>query len=266
MWSHRTRSKRAIRHGDQDDSRPQVTHGCAATVRHLLWARRCGGPSSRAHDPKTSWSRSVDVADPAPVGSDINGMSLPLVDLSEYTPEGNAILHQWWEDKEVQRFLGPLPRLRGEPDIGTSMPGTGRIARPTLRWMVQDATGQQVGFVSVPITGQGESAADPIGPPFHAGVNLVVAPGRRKQGIGTAILNAVYRHPLLVDMARIRQRRGHRQCRQPRDDGQRWASRWSRGRTWTSAVHGPRSRVSGEPNHHPSCQGRRENSSSPVAR
>ncbi|MEU0872927.1 GNAT family N-acetyltransferase [Nocardia brasiliensis] len=130
-------------------------------------------------------------------------MALPLVDLSEYTPQDDAILHQWWEDEEVQRFLGPLPRLLGEPDIGTSMPGTGRIARPTLRWMVRDSAGQQVGFVSVQITGQGESAADPIGPPFHAGVNLVVAPGRRQAGIGTAILNAVYHHPLLADMATL---------------------------------------------------------------
>ncbi|MGW4632409.1 GNAT family N-acetyltransferase [Nocardia sp. NPDC004415] len=130
-------------------------------------------------------------------------MSLPLVDLNEYTPLDNAILHQWWEDEEVQRFLGPLSRLLGEPDIGTSMPGTGRIARPTLRWMVLDSTGQQVGFVSVQVTGQGESAADPIGPPFHAGVNLVVAPGRRKAGIGTAILEAVYYHPLLADMTTL---------------------------------------------------------------
>lgn len=66
--------------------------------------------------------------------------------------------------------------------------------------MVLDSTGQQVGFVSVQVTGRGESAADPIGPPFHAGVNLVVAPGRRKAGIGTAILKAVYHHPLLADV------------------------------------------------------------------
>ncbi len=130
-------------------------------------------------------------------------MPLPLVDLSEYTSQDDELLHEWWEDKEVKRFLGPLTRLLGEPDIGTSMPGTGRIARPTLRWMVRDSTGQRVGFVSVQVTGQGESAADPIGPPFHAGVNLVVAPGRRGGGIGSAILKAVYHHPLLADMATL---------------------------------------------------------------
>ncbi|MEV0437036.1 hypothetical protein [Nocardia sp. NPDC050413] len=29
-------------------------------------------------------------------------MPLPLVDLSEYTPQDDAMLHQQWEDKDVR--------------------------------------------------------------------------------------------------------------------------------------------------------------------
>lgn len=128
-------------------------------------------------------------------------MVLPLVEFSEYTPQDAAILRHWWKDEAVQRFLGPLTRQLQESILGMSMPGGGRIARPNVRLMVHDSSGRPVGFVSVQVTGQGESPAGPIGPPFHAGVNLVVAPGRRRGGLGTAILAALHTHPLLAEMA-----------------------------------------------------------------
>lgn len=129
-------------------------------------------------------------------------MPLLSIVLTEYTSEDEAVLRLWWENETVLSYLGSLDQQLDEVDPGTQRSPGQRIARPILRWMAREAhTGTPLGYVAVAVLYQsGLDEPSPVRPPFYGGVNIVVDPGRRRRGIGTATLAALYEHLSLADV------------------------------------------------------------------
>ncbi|MEU1523959.1 GNAT family protein [Nocardia rhamnosiphila] len=132
-------------------------------------------------------------------------MTLPEIVLTEYTSNDLPTLRQWWSDEDVLKYVHDLEHQlrRGTPG---SKVGSGKyIARPLVRYMVRDAvSGVAVGFVSVQVTGSwSEREGDPVMPPFHGGVNIVIDPVRQARGLGSAALKAVFDHPELAELVTL---------------------------------------------------------------
>ncbi|MFI2335453.1 GNAT family N-acetyltransferase [Nocardia rhamnosiphila] len=131
-------------------------------------------------------------------------MALPEIELTEYTSSDLPMLRQWWEDEDVLKYVHDLDHQM-RPGRPGSKVGSGKyLARPLLRYMVRDAAGVAVGFVSVQVTGSWtEREDDPVMPPFHGGVNIVIDPLRQEKGLGSAALKAVFDHPELADLVTL---------------------------------------------------------------
>lgn len=132
-------------------------------------------------------------------------MCLPTVELTEFTPEFRSILDLWWETESFAGYVGDLEKLLRDQDVGSRM-ATGRIARPTLRWIAHDLpTCEPVGYVSVQVTGQSgpNGSQSPVERPFHGGVCIAVDPHQQRSGIGSAMLTALLAQPLLDDVATL---------------------------------------------------------------
>ncbi|MGV9741429.1 N-acetyltransferase family protein [Nocardia farcinica] len=133
-------------------------------------------------------------------------MSLPEIVLTEYAQDDRAILEQWWEDKVVRGYLGPLDSQLRDKEVGWVRPSGERIARPTLRWMAKVVgTGGSVGYVSVEVAGQSgpNGSQSPVNPPFEGSLNIVVDPLIQCKGIGTAMLRALLEEPAAADLATL---------------------------------------------------------------
>ncbi|MET8778972.1 GNAT family protein [Nocardia sp. NPDC004654] len=133
-------------------------------------------------------------------------MTLPEIVLTEYTPSDLPTLQQWWKDKDVLEYVHELEHQL-EGDTPGSKVGAGKyIARRNVRFMVRDAvTGAAVGFICVQVTGASwtEREGEPVMPPFHGGVNIVIDPLRQHGGIGPAALKALFDHPKLENLVTL---------------------------------------------------------------
>ncbi|MFG2447534.1 GNAT family N-acetyltransferase [Nocardia fluminea] len=128
-------------------------------------------------------------------------MALPEVKFTEYTTSDLPTLRQWWEDEAVSKYVHDLEHQLWPGAVGSKV-GSGKyLARPLVRYMVHDAAKVAVGFVSVQVTGSWtEREGDPVMPPFHGGVNIVIDPFRQEEGLGSAALKAVFGRPELADL------------------------------------------------------------------
>ncbi|MEV0685218.1 GNAT family protein [Nocardia sp. NPDC050378] len=131
-------------------------------------------------------------------------MTLPEIALTEYTSRDMPTLRRWWEDEDVLKYVHDLEHQLSPGALGSKV-GTGKyLARPLVRYMVRDAAGVAVGFVSVQVTGSWtEREDDPVMPPFHAGVNIVIDPLQQTKGFGSAALEAVFDRPELADVVTL---------------------------------------------------------------
>lgn len=133
-------------------------------------------------------------------------MSLPEIVLTEYAQEDKEILELWWKNADVLHFVHDLEKQEQGSMLGSKVAERRYIARPMMRLMVRDRrTDIPVGYVSVQVSGESWSRReeDPVLPPFHGGVNIVVDPERQCGGIGAATLEALLRLPQLADVVTL---------------------------------------------------------------
>lgn len=102
-------------------------------------------------------------------------------------------IEPWFDDPETIRFLGDRAWIRRElrlvdETLGTEYRGRRVVGRDV--WVIFDEL--PVGFIDVERYDDG-----------RAGCVIVVAPARRSQGIGRAILDAVWNRPELVDVEEL---------------------------------------------------------------
>lgn len=102
-------------------------------------------------------------------------------------------IEPWFDDAETIRFLGDRAWIRRELRLVDETPGTeyrGRRVVGRDAWVVFDE--RPVGFIGVERYDDG-----------RAGCTVVVDPDRRSQGIGRAILDAVWDRPELADVEEL---------------------------------------------------------------
>ena len=105
--------------------------------------------------------------------------------LRRTTEEDVDLLLGWFADSEVYRWWGGRPRTRDE----VLAKYVGR-RRPRVESWVIEVRGEPVGYI------QSHTGYEPYHPPGEGGIDLVIAPAARRQGLGSDAAGALVGHLL----------------------------------------------------------------------
>ena len=126
-----------------------------------------------------------------------DGASVHRVSSLRFVPLGadySELIEHWFEDADTVRFVGGLDWLAStlrfeRPDDTQPVDGRDPVAHHA--WLALSGE-QPVALVDV--LGYGDGSAS---------MKMTVAPGRRKLGLGKAVLHAVWRLPEMADITEV---------------------------------------------------------------